>query len=317
MRIVFAGTPEVAVPSLRKFIDHPEIDVAAVISRPPARRSRKRSVSDSPVSHVAQEHGITILTPASPGDEEFQQAIAEIKPDIAPIVAYGGLIPAPLLAVPRLGWVNLHFSLLPQWRGAAPVNAAIAAGDEVTGASTFQLEEGLDTGPVFGTVTEKIGPADTAGDLLHRLSLSGAQLLVDTVEGVHQGIITGVTQQHELSSYAPKISVEDTRLNFQLPAYILDRQVRAYSPLPGSWCTYNGEKMLVEQVHMLTAQQQQEIGPAPGAPCGQLVWTKKQLAVHTSDGLLGVDRVKPFGKKSMNAMDWVRGARLEVGELWS
>ena len=176
MRIIFAGTPEPAVVALEKLIASSH-EVVAVITRPDARKGRGRSLHPSPVKAVAQEHGIEVLTPSSlrPDTEDGQALRArlrELEPEAIPVVAYGNLVTKDLLELPQHGWVNLHFSLLPAWRGAAPVQAAIAAGDEITGASTFRIEEGLDTGPVLGTVTEEIRTTDTADDLLTRLALS-------------------------------------------------------------------------------------------------------------------------------------------------
>ena len=187
MRLIFAGTPEPAVPALRALIEHEGHEVVAVLTRPDARVGRGRSLKPSPVKAVALEHGIEVIDPVSLSDADARARLAELAPDCIPVVAYGNLVPKDLLDVPAHGWVNLHFSLLPAWRGAAPVQAAIAAGDEITGASTFLIEEGLDTGPVFGTVTEAIKPTDTADDLLGRLAQSGAALLAATMDGLEAG----------------------------------------------------------------------------------------------------------------------------------
>jgi methionyl-tRNA formyltransferase len=186
LRLLFAGTPEPAVPSLEALLGSRH-DVVAVLTRPDARAGRGRKVSRSPVAERADAAGVPVLQPRSPREPEFLEQLAELAVDCAPVVAYGALVPQAALDLPAHGWVNLHFSLLPAWRGAAPVQHAIMAGDEVTGASTFRLEAGLDTGPVFGTVTETIGAHDTAGDLLGRLSVSGAGLLVATLDGIAAG----------------------------------------------------------------------------------------------------------------------------------
>src|SRR5918996_3482126 len=183
MRLVFAGTPEVAVPALDALIASERHEVVAVVTRPDAPAGRGRRLVASPVAQRAEEAGIEVLKPVRPRDPEFLERLREIAPDCCPVVAYGALLPRVALDIPTHGWVNLHFSLLPAWRGAAPVQHALMSGDEVTGACTFRLEQGLDTGPVYGVVTEPIGPRDTAGDLLERLSVSGARLPVATLDG--------------------------------------------------------------------------------------------------------------------------------------
>src|SRR6201991_3244774 len=189
MRLVFAGTPEPAVPSLRALLDSPRHEVAAVVTRPDAPAGRGRTLVRSPVARLADQAGVPVFAPARPSEPEFLAQLAALAPDCCPVVAYGALVPRAALDVPRHGWVNLHFSLLPAWRGAAPVQAAVRHGDEITGAATFRLEEGLDTGPVFGVVTEEIRACDTAGDLLGRLAESGAALLLATMDGIADGTL--------------------------------------------------------------------------------------------------------------------------------
>ena len=188
MRLVFAGTPAVAVPSLQALLASSH-EVVAVVTRPDAPAGRGRRLAASPVREAAEAAGVAVLTPRSPKEPGFLDALAALEPDCCPVVAYGALVPRPVLDVPRLGWVNLHFSLLPAWRGAAPVQRAVLAGDEVTGATTFLLEEGMDTGPVLGTLTETVRPTDTSGDLLDRLATAGAGLLVASLDGLEAGEI--------------------------------------------------------------------------------------------------------------------------------
>src|ERR671920_165711 len=223
MKLVFAGTPEVAVPALDALLDSGRHEVAAVVTRPDAPAGRGRRLVASPVAERAEEAGIEVLKPTKPRDPEFLERLREIAPDCCPVVAYGALLPRVALDVPAQGWVNLHFSLLPAWRGAAPVQHAVMAGDEITGASTFLLEAGLDTGPVFGTVTEPIGSTDTAGDLLGRLAVSGAVLLVATLEGIGGGTLMPEPQPAEGISLAPKVEPADARIDWSLPAYVIDR----------------------------------------------------------------------------------------------
>lgn len=240
MRLVFAGTPDVAVPSLRALLDSDRHEVVAVVSRPDARTGRGRGLSRSPVAAAADAAGIEVLTPPNARDSGFAERLRELAPDAVPVVAYGHLVPRPVLDIPAHGWINLHFSLLPAWRGAAPVNAAIAAGDEVTGATTFRLDEGMDTGPVLGTMTETIRPRDTAGDLLGRLSESGAGLLVATLDGLEAGELRPVPQPTDGVSHAGKLTVDDARVRWTDPALAVDRHIRSVTPAPGAWTTLGG-----------------------------------------------------------------------------
>jgi len=205
VRVVFAGTPEPALPSLRRLIESARHDVIAVLTRPDAAAGRRGRPAPSPVAKLALDNGIPLLRPTSPNSAEFVAELAGLAPDCCAVAAYGALLSDGLLAVPGNGWINLHFSLLPAWRGAAPVQAAIAAGDSVTGATTFQIERSLDSGPVYGVVTETIRPTDTAGDLLGRLSVSGAALLESTLDGIADGILTAVPQPADGVTVAPKM----------------------------------------------------------------------------------------------------------------
>jgi methionyl-tRNA formyltransferase len=260
-------------------------------------------MEQSPVRKVAEEHGVEVLTPRRPRDPEFVERLAELAPDVCPVVAYGGLIPPAALEIPQRGWVNLHFSLLPAWRGAAPVQRALLAGDEITGACTFQLEAGLDTGPVFGTVTEEIRRTDTSGDLLERLSVDGARLLVATLDGIEDGTLYAVPQPVDGVTLAPKISVEDARVDWKTPAQHIDRQVRACTPAPGAWTTLGGERVKLFP-----------LSPLPGATevePGRIVLDKRGMTVGTGSGhVVRLGDVQPQGRKRMSAADWARGLRL-------
>lgn len=307
MRLVFAGTPEVALPSLEALLasDH---EVVAVVTRPDARAGRGRSLVPSPVRQRAEAAGLEVLTPERPSDEEFQRRLRELAPDACPVVAYGALVPPSTLEIPRHGWVNLHFSLLPAWRGAAPVQHAIMAGDEVTGASTFLLEAGLDTGPVFGVMTETIKPTDTAGDLLDRLAHGGAGLLVATLDGIADGSLTPVPQTADGVSLAPKLEVDDARVRWSTPALAVDRQVRGCTPAPGAWTVFRGERLKLLPVAV-------EPGYAgPPLAAGELAAGKREVLVGTASGVVRLGEVRPHGKKQMAAADWARGVRIEPGE---
>ncbi|MFE2629702.1 methionyl-tRNA formyltransferase [Streptomyces sp. NPDC059374] len=306
MKLVFAGTPEVAVPALDALIASGRHEVAAVVTRPDAQAGRGRRMVASPVAERAAEAGIEVLKPAKPRDPEFLERLREIAPDCCPVVAYGALLPRVALDVPAHGWVNLHFSLLPAWRGAAPVQHAIMAGDEITGASTFLIEEGLDSGPVYGTVTEEIRPTDTSGDLLTRLAFAGAGLLAATMDGIEDGTLKAVPQPADGVSLAPKVNVEDAHVDWTAPSLRVDRVVRGCTPAPGAWTTFRGERLKLIQVQ-----------PVPGrddlAP-GELAAGKNNVYVGTGSYAVELLWVQAQGKKPMRAADWARGVRIVGGE---
>ncbi|MEV5380410.1 methionyl-tRNA formyltransferase [Streptomyces nondiastaticus] len=306
MRLVFAGTPEVAVPALDALLASDRHEVVAVVTRPDAPAGRGRRLVASPVAERAEEAGIEVLKPARPRDPDFLARLREIAPDCCPVVAYGALLPKAALDIPAHGWVNLHFSLLPAWRGAAPVQHAILAGDEVTGASTFLIEEGLDSGPVFGVVTEEVRPTDTSGDLLTRLAFAGSGLLAATMDGIEDGSLKAVPQPAEGVSLAPKINVEDARIDWSAPALRVDRVVRGCAPAPGAWTVFRGERLKVMSAP-----------PAPGrdglAP-GEIAAAKNSVHVGTGSHAVELQWVQPQGKKPMKAADWARGVRIAAGE---
>jgi methionyl-tRNA formyltransferase len=296
VRVLFAGTPPVAVPSLDALVNA-GFDVVAVLTRPDAPVGRKRVLTPSPVAQRAAELGLEVIH-AARVDAEAIDRISAVQPDVAAIVAYGGLVPPPALAIPRHGWVNLHFSLLPAWRGAAPVQRAVMAGDDVTGAVTFQLEEGLDTGPVFGTLTESVRPEDTAGDLLERLSHSGAVLLAQTLSAIEAGKAAPQPQAGDVS-LAPKLTLEDGHLNWSHPALAISRQARGVTPEPGAWTVLDGQRVKLEPVRL----RPEVTGLAPGAVALQA----KNVLVGTGSHAVELTRIQPAGKKMMAAADWARG----------
>ncbi|MCM3893956.1 MULTISPECIES: methionyl-tRNA formyltransferase [Gordonia] len=308
MRIVFAGTPEVAVPSLQRLLSSADHEVVGVISRPDAVAGRGRKVSRSPIAELADANGIEVISPRRMSDAEVGDALARWQPDVGAVVAYGGLIPPDVLEIPPHGWINLHFSVLPAWRGAAPVQAAIAAGDETTGASTFLLEKGLDTGPVYGVLTETIRPTDTSGDLLDRLSDAGSTLLASTLDGIAAGALSPVPQPAEGVSHAPKVEVDDARVRWDLPAHLLDRRIRAHTPAPGAWTTLGDARVKLGPVGLVGSDDPS--APKDLAP-GRVVVTKKVVFVGTATDPVRLGWVQPPGKKQMPATDWARGARLD------
>ncbi|MFJ8821891.1 methionyl-tRNA formyltransferase [Streptomyces sp. NPDC102467] len=306
MKLVFAGTPEVAVPALDALIASDRHEVVAVVTRPDAPAGRGRRLVASPVAERAEEAGIEVLKPARPRDEAFLARLREIGPDCCPVVAYGALLPKIALDVPARGWVNLHFSLLPAWRGAAPVQHALMAGDEITGASTFLIEEGLDSGPVYGTVTEAVRPTDTSGDLLTRLAFAGSGLLVATMDGIEDGSLDALPQPADGVSLAPKITVEDARIDWAAPALRVDRVVRGCTPAPGAWTEFRGERLKVRTA--VLAPDRTDLAP------GELSVGKKNLHVGTGSHAVELLWVQAQGKKPMAAADWARGVRIAAGE---
>lgn len=307
MKLVFAGTPEVAVPALDALIASGRHEVAAVVTRPDAPAGRGRRLVASPVAERAEEAGIEVLKPSRPQDETFQARLREIAPDCCPVVAYGALLPRTALDIPARGWVNLHFSLLPAWRGAAPVQHAVMAGDEVTGASTFLIEEGLDSGPVYGVLTEEVRPTDTSGDLLTRLAFAGAGLLAATMDGIEDGTLHAVPQPAEGVTLAPKITVEDARVQWSAPALRVDRVVRGCTPAPGAWTLFRGERLKLIQA--VPAVDRSHLAP------GELSAAKNNVFVGTGSHAIELLWVQPQGKKPMRAADWARGVRIVPGEL--
>lgn len=305
MRLVFAGTPEPAVPSLRALLDSPDHEVVAVVTRPDAPSGRGRTMHRSPVGRCADEHGLEVLAPEKPGDTEFQARLRALAPDACPVVAYGGLFPRTTLDIPVHGWVNLHFSLLPAWRGAAPVQATIRAGDDIAGTSTFRIVRELDAGPVFGMVTEEVGPADTAGDLLERLAHAGANLLVSTMDGIADGSLHAVEQPTEGVSYAPKVTADDAHVDFGAPAQAVHRHIRSVTPEPGAWAWFREQRVKLGPVTVAEALELAR---------GEVHAERKRVLVGTASAPVELGEVQVPGKKRMAATDWARGMRIEQGE---
>ena len=320
MRIIFAGTPEPAVVALQKLIESHH-EVAAVITRPDARRGRGRSLHPSPVKALAEEHGIEVLTPTTlkQGTEDgdaLRARLTEIAPEAIPVVAYGNLITEDLLSLPRHGWVNLHFSLLPAWRGAAPVQAAIAAGDKRTGATTFRIDQGLDTGDILATMEETIQPTDTADDLLTRLAYAGGDLLVETMNGLEDGSITPQPQEGE-ATYAHKISTEDARIDWTAQADVVDRHIRAHTPGPGAWTLLGESRLKVGPVSVVEPAELEELPDAIALTSlqpGEVHVAKKEVMVGTGSTPVRLGQIQPPGKKMMNAADWGRGLSSQAAQ---
>jgi methionyl-tRNA formyltransferase len=277
----------------------------AVITRPDARVGRGRTLRASPVAEVAEQVGLTIIKAAGARSPDFAERLRDLAPDAGAVVAYGAILPRPVLDIPTNGWINLHFSLLPAWRGAAPVAAAIRHGDDMTGASTFLLEAGLDTGPVYGTVTEPIGPRDTAGDLLARLSVSGAQLLTATLDGIAAGRLEARPQPADGVSVFGKIAADDARVDWTASAVTVDRLIRSVTPDPGAWTETRWVKLGLGPVEPFDGDR---LAP------GELLVGKRELLVGTGTAVVRLGTVTAPGKKPMPAADWARGARPGPGE---
>ncbi|MEP7159483.1 MAG: methionyl-tRNA formyltransferase [Dermatophilaceae bacterium] len=308
MRVVFAGTPEVAVPSLDALLASSH-EVVAVLTRPDAPSGRGRALRPSSVKKRAMSAGVPVLAPASAKDPELASQVERLRADVCAVVAYGQILPRALLDVPVHGWINLHFSLLPAWRGAAPVQRALIAGDDVTGATTFVIEDGLDCGPVLGTMTEEVRPDDTAGTLLDRLARAGADLLVASLDAVQDGRVEPVPQPVDGITLAPKVSVDDARIRWNDPALGVDRRIRGCTPAPGAWTVFRGQRVKLGPVRPLA------LGEARDAvPPGRLLVTRHEVLTGTATTPVRLGEVQVPGKRPMPAPDWARGARIEPGE---
>lgn len=307
MKLVFAGTPEAALPSLENLIAS-QHEVIAVVTQPPAKAGRGREIRRSPVHELALSHGIEVLHPGSVS--EIETILRGLKPDAIPVVAYGQLIPETMLGIPEHGWINLHFSLLPQWRGAAPVQHSIWHGDSITGATTFRIDKGMDTGPILGHVTHTIDPSDTSGALLANLADTGSHLLRQTIDALQAGVIRPIPQQHDLATFAPKISKSDSHIDWASPAIEIDRRIRAMTPTPGAWTTMldrdgggDGEGGISMSVAPVLINRDVLLDP------GVISLVDKHVFVGSATYALELTQVKPAGKKFMDATDWLRGLR--------
>ena len=307
MRLVFAGTPDAALPSLDA-LQESSHEVLAVLTRPPAPAGRGRAPRPSPVHRRADELGIPVLTASRLRDPQALAPIEALAPDCCPVVAYGALLPPPALAIPRHGWVNLHFSLLPRWRGAAPVQHAIRAGDAVTGVTTFRIDEGLDTGPLLLQESATIGGHETSGELLGRLAHMGAAMLVATIDALEDGTLAARPQPDEGITLAPRIEVADVRVDWRAPAEDVDRLVRAATPAPGAWTTLRGARVRLGPVEITD-----ETGIEPGA----LRASKHDVLAGTATTAVRLGEVVAEGKRPTAAADWARGLRLELGEAFA
>jgi methionyl-tRNA formyltransferase len=318
VRLVFAGTPAAALPTLRALAASRH-DVAAVVTRPDAPVGRGKRMHASPVAELAAELGFETLKPVRPNEGWFLDRLRAIAPDCCPVTAYGALLPQSALDIPVHGWVNLHFSVLPAWRGAAPVQHAVLRGDDITGATTFLIVKELDAGPVFGTLTEPVRPTDTSGDLLDRLAVFGAELMVRTLDAIEDGTIRAVPQPTDGVSFAPKLTPADARVDWKLPAHLIDRQVRGCTPDPGAWTEFDAGRLKLWPVTLAAgAGLVSGAGGAPGGPglaAGELRVDRNAVYVGTGTVPVRLGDVQPQGKRRMPASDWARGLRISPGGM--
>jgi methionyl-tRNA formyltransferase len=315
MRLVFAGTPAAAVASLDAVLKSRH-EVVAVVTRPDARAGRGLRTGRSPVAERAAALGLETLQPARASDPDFLARLREIGPDCCPVTAYGALLLQPALEIPPQGWINLHFSILPAWRGAAPVNHAILHGDDVTGATTFRLVRELDAGPVFGVLTEPVLPRDTAGDLLARLSIAGAELLVATLDGIESGALEARPQPADGVSLAPKVTPADAEVRWEQPAVAIDRLIRACTPAPGAWTGLDGGRVKLGPVEPLTTPAAGGLGELAALAPGEVLMVRDRVGgdrvlAGTATTPVELGDVQPDGKRRMQASEWVRGLRLD------
>jgi methionyl-tRNA formyltransferase len=308
VRLVLAGTPSAALPALEAVLGSDRHELLAVVTRPDARSGRGRELAPSPVKQRALEAGVDVLTPARPSEPDFLGRLRALAPDCCPVVAYGALVPPAALEIPVHGWVNLHFSILPAWRGAAPVQHAILAGDDLTGATAFRLEAGLDTGPVYGVMTAAVGPRDTAGDLLDRLSRDGAKLLIATLDGIEDGALEPQPQSEDGVSLAPKLTTADARVDWSRSAIVVDRRIRACTPAPGGWTTFRERRLGLGPVLPLADDL--------GLPVGEVRDLGRDgVVVGTGTGPVRLGDVRPEGRAAMAADAWARGIRPVPGDV--
>lgn len=305
IRIVFFGTPAFAVPSLERLVAEPDFEIAFVVTQPDRPAGRGRQLRPSPVKQRALELGLPVLQPETPRDPDFLNCLREAEPTVGVVVAYGELIPRTLLDLPAHGFLNVHPSLLPKYRGASPIQAAILNGDPVTGVSIILLTPELDAGPILRQVTVAIRPDDTAATLGERLAMMAANLLPDTIRQWVAGNLVPTPQDERYATYTRPLRKEDGRIDWTRSAEEIERQVRAMQPWPGAWTTIAGRSLRIVRAHVVETPL--------ALPPGCLTATREALLVATGRGALALEIVHPEGKQAMPGLDWWRGLRLEPG----
>jgi methionyl-tRNA formyltransferase len=315
MRIVFCGTPSFAVPTLKHLLAQTDFEIVGVITQPDRPRGRGQEVSFSPVKEAALAANLAVHQPEKIRATESETLLQKLAPDCVVIIAYGQIIPARLLPIPKLGWINLHASLLPKYRGAAPINWAIVNGETRTGVTTMRIDAGMDTGDMLLQREIEIGAKETAPELAARMSEFGAPLMAETLRGLAAGTITAKPQNHAETSYAPMLKKEDGRIDWKRPAIEIYNRMRGFAPWPGAYTTFRGQSCHVwgepvskERTAGLTS------GTGEAAP-GTLVAEKNELFVWCGDAtVLCVRTVQLEGRKPVKASDFANGARLKSGE---
>jgi len=310
LRIVFCGTPEFAVPSLRQLAERTEFSVEAVITQPDRPRGRGQHVSSSPVKEAALEIGLHVFQPETIKSESAQEFLKRVAPDAVVIIAYGQIIPARLLTIPRLGWLNLHASLLPRYRGAAPIHWAIANGETITGLTTMQIDAGMDTGPTLLRREVEIGPAETAPELAARMSALGAELIAESLLRFDRGEISPVPQEEKSASYAPILRKEDGRIDWNLPAPQIYNRMRGFTPWPGAYTTFRGQTC-----HVWGRPETRGTGEPHITP-GEILASSKEINVACGETTsLRLDFIQVEGRKKISAREFANGARIGLAEL--
>ena len=305
LNVVFLGTPDFALPTLHALLAAPDVDVIAAYTQPPRQAGRGKSLRPSAVHRAAQGHNIPVYTPVSLQGGDVQGEFADLDADAAVVVAYGLILPQPILTAPRLGCLNLHGSLLPRWRGAAPIQRAIMAGDDVTGVCIMLMDEGLDTGLELLRIERKIHPSDTAGDLHDDLAALGAPLMLEALRGVSTGILTAKAQPRTGITYARKIDKAETHINWRLSSVELDRLIRSVSPVPGMWCQWKDERIKI----LLAKPLAENTKRPPGTVLDD------QPLVSCGKGSLRLLRLQRPGKEAMGAEDFLRGTAILPGTV--
>lgn len=298
-RTVFFGTPDWAVPSLERLLAS-ELEVTGVVTNPDRPAGRGYELQPSPVKVAAQGRGLAVWQPEKARDSELLRRLEELAPDLCVVVAYGKILPAALLEVPRLGFVNVHFSLLPAYRGAAPVQRAVMDGLSETGVSIMVLTEGMDEGPVLARRAEPIGPDDTAGSVGERLAVAGADLLVPTLEAYLAGELAPSEQDHAAATYAPKLSTEEAQIDWNQPSSVISAKIRGLQPAPGAWTTLGGTRLKIQRAVPVGGE---------ALPPGFLRVEPEALKVGSGDGNLVIVEAQLAGKRRMAGIEIARGLR--------
>ena len=318
MNVVFAGTPAFSLPSLEALLVHPNIDVVAVYTQPDRPAGRGKKLTASPVKQLALNHNLKVVQPTSFKSASEIDALARLEPDLIVVSAYGLILPPDVLSIPKLGCINVHASLLPRWRGAAPIQRAIEAGDQITGITLMKMEAGLDTGPMLSRVEIPIAETETGGSLHDKLSAAGGALLSDSLDPILAGTLPAMPQQDQLASYARKLSREETKIDWQQSAACLDRKIRAFNPWPmaRTMLRGNGLRLLQTRLEPDTSENNKPVeGENPLQQSGEILTaTRAGIRVKTGRGNLMITHLQKSGGKPMDAQAFLNGVKLIPGE---